>query len=147
MISEIQFNIHDLMEVIIVILNARDPYTFEHSWRVSALCESMVGYMDIPKHWKDTIHIAAHLHDIGKIGVPDNILNKAGTLTWDEYKKVKEHSEIGYGIVNKLEAFHEIALYVRHHHERWDGRGYPMGLRGEDILSLRCENHCGSRYL
>lgn len=127
------FDVHDLMEVVVVILNARDPYTFEHSWRVSALCENLVDRMGIPKHWRETIHIAAHLHDIGKIGVPDSILNKPGSLSSAEYDKIKEHPDIGFEIVNSLEALNEIALYVRHHHERWDGKGYPHGLKGKDI--------------
>ena len=127
------YTIHDLMEIIVVILNARDPYTFEHSWRVSALSEAIVDRLGIEAHWQEIIHIAAHLHDIGKIGVPDNILNKPGKLTDCEYKKVKEHAEIGFRIVNKLEALNEIALYVRHHHERWDGKGYPCGLKQKEI--------------
>ena len=127
------YSIHDLMEVIVVILNARDPYTFEHSWRVSALSEALIDRMSIASHWKETIHIAAHLHDIGKIGVPDHILNKPGRLTDEEFSRIRDHSEIGFQIVNKLDALNEIALYVRHHHERWDGKGYPSGLAGRQI--------------
>lgn len=121
------------MEVIIVILNARDPYTFEHSWRVSALSEKIVEKMDISPTWEDVIHIAAHLHDVGKIGVPDLILNKPDKLTNSEFGMMKAHPEIGYNIVNSLPQLEEIALYVRHHHERWDGKGYPCGLKGKDI--------------
>lgn len=121
------------MEVIVVILNARDPYTFEHSWRVSALSEEIVKRMNIASHWEETIHIAAHLHDIGKIGVPDLVLNKPERLTSAEYEMIKAHPEIGYNIVDSLPQLDEIALYVRHHHERWDGRGYPCGLKGKDI--------------
>ncbi len=127
------YSIHDLVESIVFILNTRDPYTYEHSWRVSALSELIASKMDISSEWQEAIHIAAHLHDIGKIGVPDYILNKPGKLTNSEYEKMKEHSEIGYGIVNGIKNLEKIALYVRHHHERWDGRGYPCGLSGKDI--------------
>ncbi len=97
------------------------------------MSEKIVEKMDISHHWKEIIHIAAHLHDIGKIGVPDVILNKPGKLTSSEYQKIKEHPEIGYNIVNRIPQLHELALYVRHHHERWDGNGYPCGLKGKDI--------------
>ncbi len=127
------YTIHELMEVVVKILDSRDPYTFAHSWRVSALCESIVGKMGISPEWKDVIHVAAHLHDIGKIGVPDNILNKPGKLSFSEFEIIKNHSEIGYNIVKNIPSLEKIALYVRHHHERWDGKGYPLGLAGKDI--------------
>ena len=127
------YSIHELTEAIVVILNARDPYTFEHSWRVSALAEKIASCMNIAPQWEEVIHVAAHLHDIGKIGVPDFILNKPEKLTSDEYEMVKEHSEIGYKIISSLPQLNEIALYVRHHHERWDGQGYPCGLKEKEI--------------
>lgn len=126
-------DLHDLMEVVVFILNTRDPYTFEHSWRVSALSELMVDHMDVPDSWKDVIHLAAHLHDIGKIGVPDGVLNKPEGLTSEEYEVMKTHPEKGYQIVSQIKHLEEISLYVRHHHERWDGCGYPLGLKGEEI--------------
>ena len=133
MMLNINYSIHALVDTIVAILNVRDPYTFEHSMRVSALSEHIVSKMNICTEWADAIHMAAHLHDIGKIGVPDYILNKPGKLTKSEYEKMKEHPEIGYGIVSAIENLEKIALYVRHHHERWDGGGYPCGLRGKDI--------------
>lgn len=126
-------DLHDLMEVVVFILNTRDPYTFEHSWRVSALSELIVGEMDIPGKWKEVIHLAAHLHDVGKIGVPDGILNKPDRLDSNEFEIMKSHPEKGYQIVSRIEQLEEISHYVRHHHERWDGMGYPAGLRGKDI--------------
>ena len=127
------YSIHELMEVVVTILDSRDPYTFAHSWRVSALSEKIVGKMGISPEWKEVIHVAAHLHDIGKIGVPDQILNKPGKLSLAEYELVKSHSEIGYNIVRNIPSLEKIALYVRHHHERWDGKGYPLRLSGKDI--------------
>lgn len=127
------YSIHALVEAIVVVLDVRDPYTFEHSWRVSALSELIVSKMNISEEWEETIHIAAHLHDIGKIGIPDHILQKTGKLNESEYAQIKEHPEKGYRIVNSIENLERIALYVLHHHERWDGKGYPYGLKGKEI--------------
>ena len=125
--------LHELVEVIITILDARDPYTFEHSWRVGALSERIAECMDISQEWIDVIHIASHLHDIGKVGVADHVLNKPGRLTDEEFEQIRSHPRIGFNIVSRLPALDEIALYVLHHHERWDGKGYPHGLAGRDI--------------
>ena len=125
--------VHDLIEVVITILNARNPYTFGHSWRVAALSHYLAQMMEMPPEREEIIHIAAHLHDIGKVGIPDSILNKETSLTNEEYKCMKEHSALGASIINKLPILDEIALYVRHHHERWDGKGYPDGLKGKQI--------------
>jgi HD-GYP domain-containing protein (c-di-GMP phosphodiesterase class II) len=128
-----QLQIHDLIEVVVTILDARDPYTFEHSWRVAALCEITADCLAMPAEWREVLHIAAHLHDIGKVGVPDFILNKVGPLTDDEYRQMQMHSEIGYRIVKRLPLLDDISHYIQYHHERWDGRGYPCGLSGKDI--------------
>ena len=77
--------------------------------------------------------MAAHLHDIGKIAVPDSVLRKAGPLTRPEWEEMRRHPVTGYEILRKIDDFKEIAILVRHHHERWDGRGYPDGLSGHDI--------------
>jgi len=79
------------------------------------------------------IHIAAHLHDIGKIGVPDRILRKPGKLLPHEWAAFQRHPEIGYNILNKSRHLKKIAKIVLHHHERWDGKGYPTALKGEAI--------------
>ncbi|WP_020611227.1 HD-GYP domain-containing protein [Sediminispirochaeta bajacaliforniensis] len=131
--AEDEITLHEMVEVIVTILNARDPYTYEHSWRVAALCEQIAKEMNVPQKWIDTLHIAAHLHDIGKVGIPDFILNKPGKLLPYEYELIKAHSIIGYQIVHKIPILQEIALYIRHHHERWDGKGYPDGLAGKEI--------------
>lgn len=79
------------------------------------------------------VHIAAHLHDIGKIGIPDGILLKTSKLTSGEFEVIKEHSAKGYEILKDIEGFDNIASIVRHHHERIDGKGYPDGLKGDEI--------------
>lgn len=89
--------------------------------------------MQLTQAMSQRVHIAAHLHDIGKIGVCDNSLNKAGKLTTAEMADMQMHPRIGFNILQRLPSFREIARIVLHHHERWDGRGYPDGLRGEAI--------------
>jgi len=125
--------VDDLINIIIVTLDARDPYTYSHSERVAALSVLIGTEMNLLEEELERLHIAAHLHDIGKIGVPDNVLNKEGRLTKEELILMQSHSEIGYNILYKIECFNEIEVIVLHHHERWDGRGYPSGIAGEDI--------------
>lgn len=131
--TQTTITIHDAVELITRTLNARDPYTFEHSWRVAAFSEQIAKTMGLSPEQVDTIHIAAHLHDIGKIGVPDHILNKPSKLQAPEYEIIKEHSAIGYQIVAAYPIFQTIAPIILHHHERWDGQGYPDGLAGQAI--------------
>ncbi len=81
----------------------------------------------------ELIHIAGHLHDIGKIGVPDYVLLKSGALTNDEFTKIKEHTTTGYNIVKNIPGLEEISKIVLHHHEHYDGKGYPQMLAGNQI--------------
>ncbi|MFH1836812.1 MAG: HD domain-containing phosphohydrolase [Candidatus Omnitrophota bacterium] len=120
-------------------IDARDPYTHGHTERVTqyALCIAE-ELEDMPeakayKNFRETLHVAALLHDVGKIGVPDSILNKKGSLTAKEYEKVKEHSTTGAAILYPIRELGDIASEVRAHHERYDGNGYPDQMRGEDI--------------
>ena len=122
---------HDFIMTLAAALDARDPYTMGHSLRVAEY--SCVLASDLEKDDFDNIHIAAHLHDIGKIGIRDNILLKCGKLTDDEFRQMEKHSIIGYEILSKCPPLEEIAVIVRHHHERFDGLGYPDGIAGETI--------------
>ncbi len=124
---------HDLIEGIVAAMDARDPYTCSHSQRVSEIAQRVCQIIRLPKSKAETIHIAAHVHDIGKIGIPDSILTKSSALTDHEWELMKSHSEIGFQILRKVNGFGEVAKIVRHHHERWDGKGYPLGLAAEDI--------------
>lgn len=124
---------HALIDVVVNILDARDPHTFIHSWRVAELSVLIAEAMGLPNEWIDKIHIAAHLHDIGKIGVPDKVLNKTGRLSNDEILLMQAHPRIGYNIIERLPILREISRIVLHHHERFDGLGYPEGLQGESI--------------
>lgn len=124
---------HDLIEGIVAAMDARDPYTASHSDRVSDIALLICKMMGLSDDETETIHIAAHVHDIGKIGVPDSVLTKSAALTDDEWALMKSHSDIGYRILKKITGFDAIAEIIRHHHERWDGRGYPEGLKTEEI--------------
>jgi len=120
-------------------IDARDPYTHGHTERVTQYALAIAEELeDIPeakayRNFKETLHVAGLLHDVGKIGVPDSILNKNGQLTKEEYEKVKEHSVTGAAILYPIRELGDIAREVRSHHERFDGEGYPDGLKGEEI--------------
>lgn len=104
-----------------------------HSRRVSEICEAIANKMNIGKDDVNQIKIAGLMHDIGKIGIDENILNKVGTLNNEEWLEIKKHCEIGYRILSSANEFSEIANYVLEHQEKWDGTGYPKGLRGEEV--------------
>lgn len=124
---------HDLIEGVVAAMDARDSYTASHSERVSDIAQQICHLIKLSQAETDTIHIAAHLHDIGKIGVPDSVLSKSSSLTDDEWDLMKNHSEIGFQILIKINGFEEVANIVRCHHESWNGKGYPLGLASEDI--------------
>lgn len=125
--------VHQLVNTVISVLDARDPYTYEHSWRVAHIADLITQKMNCDKDWSILLHMAARLHDIGKVGVHDNILNKEGALEINEFNIMKAHPRIGFNIVNKIEILKETANCILHHHERWDGTGYPDQLQGEEI--------------
>ena len=104
-----------------------------HSKRVSEICEDIAFKMHFNKENVSQIKIAGLMHDIGKIGIDENILNKPQELTSDERKEIEKHSEIGYRILSSVNEFSEIAEHVLEHHEKWDGKGYPRGLIGAEI--------------
>lgn len=118
-------NVHDLVNIIMSILNARDPYTWEHSEMVASISVLIADSMGLSDESVERIHIAAHLHDIGKIGVPDCILRKPGRLGEQELLMMKKHPVTGYEILSRLPLFKGIAEAVLYHHERYDGGGYP----------------------
>jgi len=114
-------------------IDARDPYTRAHSVSVAAYAEAIGRRMGLSAPVLASLRKAALLHDIGKIGVPDAILTKPGPLTADEYDTVKRHPEIAIEILGHLSFLEEQLPLILHHHERYDGRGYPAGLVGERI--------------
>ena len=105
----------------------------KHSERVSSICVEIASAMRFGKDEINHIKTAGLMHDIGKIGIDESILNSKTILSNDEWKEVKKHSEIGFRILNSAPEFLDIAEAVYSHHERWDGKGYPKGLIGTDI--------------
>jgi len=119
-------------------LEAKDKYTSGHSRRVAAIAAAIAQELGLPKHRVDKIAITGLIHDIGKIGVRESVLNKPGKLTDDEYQHVISHCEIGERILHPILNDEEILDMVRHHHEHYDGTGYPDGLSGREIpLAVR----------
>ena len=124
---------HEIIECISSALDAKDPNTANHSQRVSDMALIICRLMGFKEADIEKIHIAAHLHDIGKIGVPDHILNKTTKLNEVEWELIKRHPVTGSNILNKSSKLSELSIIVRHHHERYDGKGYPDGLKGVEI--------------
>lgn len=118
------------------ILDARDPHTSQHSTRVTTLSMSMAEALELTEEERDTLFIAASLHDIGKVGIPNNILLKRGKLTDEEFDFIKRHPDIGADILKPLPPMAKETEIIRHHHERFDGRGYPSGLKEIEIPYL-----------
>ncbi|MCA9408843.1 MAG: HD domain-containing protein [Candidatus Omnitrophica bacterium] len=139
---EAERNKRQFLQTIIVLgstIEAKDKYTHGHTERVTnyslAIAHQMEknGTMRFPESFFDNLYIAGLLHDIGKIGVPENILNKTGKLTDDEYEIMKGHTIRGVEIVKPLELAQETLDGIKHHHERFDGKGYPDRLKGNQI--------------
>ncbi len=114
-------------------IDARDPHTHGHSVRVIENSLTVGRHLDLSHSALQNLEIAAHLHDIGKIGVPDGILKKPGALSREEKRKVDQHPKVGAQILGPLDFHPEVVQAVMHHHERFDGKGYPDGLKGEKI--------------
>jgi diguanylate cyclase (GGDEF)-like protein len=114
-------------------VDAKDAYTQGHSQRVSAYAAALAETLALSAAEVARITLTGQLHDVGKIGVPDSILSKPGRLTADEYQIIQQHTVIGERMLAGVPFLREILPAVRHHHERWDGQGYPDGLRGEQI--------------
>lgn len=128
-----KIDFHEFIESIVEILETKDAYTRGHSNRVAHISMAIAREMDLDAKDIELSHFAGHLHDIGKIGIPDSILMKSEKLTFEEYEIIKNHSEYGYKILEKVSSLKEMAIIVKYHHERWDGKGYPSGIRGEEI--------------
>ncbi|MBC3888042.1 diguanylate cyclase [Acetobacterium paludosum] len=121
------------IEIIMNTLYEKSDREMMHSTRVSRICEKIGIEMKFDQDEINRIKTAGLIHDIGKMGIDENILNKRGKLNMDEWKEIKKHPEIGYRILSSVNEFSEMADYILEHHERWDGKGYPKGLKGEEI--------------
>jgi len=124
------------INVIIKTLNEKNRREEQHSQRVSEICRSIGEAIGLPAEELNELHTVGLLHDIGKIAVNENVLNKNQELTDSEWAELKRHPEVGYRILNTVDEMSEIAKIVLYHHERWDGKGYPKGLHGVQIPLL-----------
>lgn len=124
------------LEALVNALEAKDPFLRGHSARVADLTATMAAQLGLPDDDIEQGRLAGRLHDIGKIGTRDEVVNKPGPLSVEEYEHVKQHVVIGARILAPLEHLGPVIDVVRSHHERWDGRGYPDGRQGEEVPLL-----------
>ena len=122
----------DSVRALVRAVEAKDPYTRRHSEQVAHYAVHFAQRMGMPASSVESIYAAALLHDIGKIGVPDHILSKQGPLTEEEFRSIRRHPDLGADILSSITIFSGEAKWVRHHHETWDGKGYPDGLVKEE---------------
>ena len=130
---KLQTEARKTFEQISRLLDERDHYTAIHSEQVAELAVRIASTMGLPQHQIEDIDIAARVHDIGKVAVPDSILLKPGPLSDEEWEIMRRHPVISAELIEGLEIYGKVVDAVRHEHERWDGSGYPDGLRGEEI--------------
>ncbi len=126
----------DTITTLAQVVEFRDEYTGNHTVRVTTYSLALAHHLDLPAEQIELLRIGTPLHDIGKISIPDAILNKPDRLTNQEFEVMKSHTVKGAEIVQTIPDLHPIIPIVRSHHERWDGKGYPDGLRGEAISPL-----------
>lgn len=131
--EELQATYVSTIKVLISTIEAKDSYTKGHTERVARYARMLAEEMDLPKKELDIISFGASLHDIGKLGVYEDILNKPSDLTANEWKIIRSHPEVGEKIIKSMKFLEASCDLVRHHHERLNGTGYPDGLKGEEI--------------
>ena len=134
--NQVRQLLYGTVRALVATIEAKDVYTRGHSERVTAYALQIGKAMGLNESMISTLELGGFLHDVGKIGVPESILRKAGPLTDEEFRVVKEHPKVGYSILGHIEGAETIAEIVLHHHERWDGKGYPDGVVGEGASLL-----------
>ncbi|MEG2983259.1 MAG: diguanylate cyclase [Peptostreptococcaceae bacterium] len=117
-------------------INKKDRYTYGHTERVVIYLGWFANYLELNEKDKLNLKLAAYLHDIGKVEIPEEVLNKKEKLTDSEYEMLKKHPTLGVELIKHIKSFEELLPLIKHHHERYDGRGYPDKLSGEDIPYL-----------
>jgi putative nucleotidyltransferase with HDIG domain len=123
----------DSIEMIAAAVDAKDPYTKGHSGRVAQFSVILAREIGLPEEEVDKIRISATLHDVGKIGIEDRVLKKPGVLTTEEFEIMKRHTVMGYEIVRQVKQLNEMLPGIRWHHEALNGRGYPDGIKGDEL--------------
>lgn len=133
LIADLERQTREALAALARVLDERDQHTAQHSEKVSEHSGLIAREMGLPPEQVETIMLAATMHDIGKVGMRNDILFKQGALTPEERELAKRHAALGGELLEKFPLFQKGAIYVRHHHERWDGAGYPDGLKGQAI--------------
>jgi putative nucleotidyltransferase with HDIG domain len=128
-----QNTIQKTLDQVLDVLFERSTFDKSHAKNVLNYCMKMAEALHYSNAEKELLMKAAYIHDIGKIGIDTRIINKKSHLTKIEMKEVKRHSEVGYRILNSSNHFSDISMIILAHHERWDGKGYPKGLKGKEI--------------
>lgn len=138
LMAEVERLFFDVMKAIASLIDAKDGYTHKHSERVSAFGVRLARHLGFDAEGRGVVELSGLLHDVGKIGVPDAILNKPGKLTDEEFTQMKLHPVHGARILSQIQSNKVVSILpgVKYHHERWDGKGYPEGLKGEEIPLL-----------
>jgi putative nucleotidyltransferase with HDIG domain len=131
--DEVKRSLNGTIYAMSKMVETRDPYTSGHQIRVAQLARAIAEEMDLPEGRIEGIFLAAVVHDVGKISIPEGILSKPGPLTDLELSIIKSHPQVGYDILEKVEYAKPITTFVLQHHERLDGSGYPLGLKESDI--------------
>lgn len=129
----LQQEAQNTLKVLADIIDERDKYTFSHSVHVAEYAKRIAQHLNLHTNKISIIETAGQVHDLGKIGIEDNILRKESKLDSAEYSKIKQHPEIGYRLLKNLKPYKKGAEYVLYHHERFDGKGYPHGISGKSI--------------
>jgi len=138
LIAQLERFFFDTIRAIVATIDAKDGYTHRHSERVAAFATRIAAELGVSEEEIEVVQLSGLLHDVGKIGVPESILNKPGRLTEAEFDEMKKHPVHGVNILSNIKSpqFQAIMPGVRNHHEKWDGSGYPDGLKGSDIPFL-----------
>jgi len=138
LMEEVERLFFDVMKAIASLIDAKDGYTHKHSERVAQFGVRIARHMGFDADSRAVVELSGLLHDVGKIGVPDAILNKPGKLTDEEFRQMRLHPLHGARILSQIQSDRVVSILpgVKYHHERWDGKGYPEGLKGEEIPLL-----------
>lgn len=133
---EVNEDVIKSLKAFINMINIKDRYTYGHTERVVIYTKWFAKYLNLDEEQKMQLQVSAYLHDIGKLEIPENVLNKKEKLTDDEYQMFRNHPQAGADLIKDIDQFDQFMPIIKHHHERYDGRGYPDGLKGEEIPYL-----------
>lgn len=134
--TKVEHDIITSIKAFISMINKKDKYMYGHTERVVIYCNSFANYINLDEKDKKTLRFGAYLHDIGKIEIPEAVLNKREKLTDEEFDLLRQHSRNGVELIQHIDSFKDFIPLILHHHERYDGRGYPNGLKGYEIPYL-----------